>query len=77
MRLTARRCGGDGAQNGDTPLHWAASYDHGDVVARLLAAGAAVEATNNVRPGAARPRGSELQSRRAHCSCIVLLGALA
>ena len=77
LRLTALHGGRGGAQNGDTPLHKAARHGKGDVVACLLAAGAAVEAQDNVRPDAARPRGSELQSRRAHCSCIVLLGALA
>ena len=36
-------------QNGNTPLHWAAYKGHVEVAEKLLAAGAAVGATDNVR----------------------------
>jgi hypothetical protein len=48
--LTAQRGGRGGAQGGGTPLHWAAMSGNDDVAARLLAAGAAVDGINGVRP---------------------------
>ena len=35
-------------QGGDTPLHWAAYYGHGEVVDTLVNAGATVDVINNV-----------------------------
>ena len=46
-RAGAHRAGP--GQNGRTPLHWAAIRGRVEVAEKLLAAGAAVGATNNVR----------------------------